>query len=164
MLVTSTDRMGKANIVTLAWSMPTSFDPPQVAISVSPQRYSHKLIEESGEFVVNVPTIEITREVLLCGRTTGRRHDKFKEASLTALPAKKVRAPIIKECVAHLECKLVQKMTTGDHTIFIGEVLAAQANEGVFNNRFNLSKVRLLYHLGEDNFTTISTEVTTPRL
>ncbi len=144
--------------------MPTSFDPPLVAISVSPRRYSHRLIEETKEFVVNVPTIEIARETLFCGRVSGRKHDKFKETPLTALPAKKVKAPIIKECVAHLECKLVQKVATGDHTVFVGEVLAAHANEGVFDNKFNISKVSPIYHLGGDDFATLSSEVVTPRL
>jgi len=71
-MVSCTDKTGEANTVTLAWSMPTSFDPPLVAIGVSPRRYSHRLIEETKEFVVNVPTIEIARETLLCGRVSGR--------------------------------------------------------------------------------------------
>jgi flavin reductase (DIM6/NTAB) family NADH-FMN oxidoreductase RutF len=163
-MVSCIDRTGKANIVTLAWSMPTSFDPPLVAISVSPRRYSHKLIEETKEFVVNVPTIEIARETLFCGRVSGRTHDKFEEAPLTALPAKRVQAPIIKECVAHLECRLVQKIPTGDHTIFVGEILAAHVNEGVFDGKFDISKVNPIYHLGGDDFATLSSEVVTPRL
>ena len=80
------------------------------------------------------------------------------------MPAKKVQAAIIKECVAHLECKLVQKITTGDHTIFIGEVLAAHVNEGVFDDRFNIAKVNPIYHLGGDDFATLSPEVVTPHL
>ncbi len=163
-MVSCIDKTGGANIVTLAWSIPTSSDPPLVAISVSPRRYSHRLIEGTKEFVVNVPTIEIARETLFCGRVSGREHEKFKEAPLTALPAKKVQAPIIKECVAHLECKLVQKITTGDHTIFIGEVLVAHVNEGVFDDKFDISKVNPIYHLGGDDFATLSSEVVTPRL
>lgn len=163
-LVSCIDKTGEANIVTLAWSMPTSFDPPLVAISVSPRRYSHRLIEETKEFVINVPTIETARETLFCGRVSGRKHDKFKEAPLTALPAKKVQAPLIKECAAHLECKLVQKITTGDHTIFIGRVLAATVNEGVFDGKFKISRVNPIYHLGGDDFATLSDEVVTPRL
>ncbi len=163
-MVSCTDKAEKTNIITLAWSMPTSSNPPLVAISVAPQRYSHGLIEETKEFVVNVPTIEIVKETLFCGRRSGREHDKFKETPLTALRAKKVQAPIIKECVAHLECKLVQKITTGDHTIFVGEVLAAHANEGVFNDKFNISKVSPIYHLGGDDFATLSSEVITPSL
>ncbi|MDH5782564.1 MAG: flavin reductase [Candidatus Bathyarchaeota archaeon] len=63
-----------------------------------------------------------------------------------------------------MECKLVQKIATGDHTIFIGEVLAAHVNEGVFDNKFNISKVNPIYHLGGDDFATLSSEVVTPPL
>ncbi|MFQ6074000.1 MAG: flavin reductase family protein [Candidatus Bathyarchaeia archaeon] len=163
-MVSCIDKTGEANIITLAWSMPTSAKPPLVAISVSPRRYSHRLIAENKEFVVNIPTIEIARETLFCGRISGRKCDKFKEAPFTTLPARKVQAPLIKECVAHLECKLVQEVTTGDHTIFIGEVLAAHVNEGVFDGKFDISKVNPIYHLGGDDFATLSSEVVTPRL
>lgn len=155
-LVTCRDKTGKANIITLAWSMPTSHDPPMVVISVSPKRRSHRIIEETGEFVVNVPTMEIAREALFCGRISGTECDKFKEAPLTPLPAKKVRSPIIKECVAHLECKLVQQVTTGDHTLFIGEVLAAYVNDGTFIRTFKIKKIKPIYHVGGNDFATIS--------
>ena len=161
-LVTCTDKVGKANIITLAWSMPTSFDPCMVAISIAPKRLSHKMIEETGEFVVNVPTMKIVKQTLFCGRISGKRCDKFKEAHLTPLPAKKVRSPIIKECVAHLECKLVQKIATGDHTLFIGEVLKAYVNKGIFTKSFNIKKVKHILHMGGDDFATTSPEIVSP--
>jgi flavin reductase (DIM6/NTAB) family NADH-FMN oxidoreductase RutF len=161
-LVTCTDKTGRANIITLAWSMPTSADPPMVAISVAPKRLSHQMIEETEEFVVNVPTMKIVRETLFCGRISGIECDKFKKAPLTPLPAKKVRSPIIKECVAHLECKLVKTMPTGDHTLFIGEVLTAYANEGTFSKTFNIRKIKPIYHMGGDDFATITAKVVSP--
>jgi flavin reductase (DIM6/NTAB) family NADH-FMN oxidoreductase RutF len=161
-LVTCTDKTGKVNIITLAWSMPTSREPPMVVISVAPTRFSHHMIEKTGEFVVNVPTAEIVKETLFCGRVSGSECDKFKEAPLTPLPAKRVHSPIIKECVAHLECKMVQQVTTGDHTLFIGEVLAAYVNEGIFNKTFNVKKVKPIYHIGDDNFSTLSSRVFSP--
>ncbi len=163
-LVTCSDSLGKANIVTLAWSMPTSFNPPMVVIGVSLERHSHKLIQETGEFVINIPTMKIVRKTLLCGRMTGKEYDKFREVHLTPVPAKMVNPPIIKECVAHLECKLRRKMATGDHTLFVGEVLTAYANEGLFDERFDLEKVKLVYHAGGDDFVTLAPEVITPRL
>jgi len=162
-LVTCIDKTGKANIITLAWSMPTSIDPPMVVISIAPKRYSHKLIEETGEFVVNVPTMKIVKKTLFCGRISGKKCDKFKEAPLTAAPAKKVRSPIIIECVAHLECKLVQTISTGDHTLFVGEVVAAYVKRGVFTKTFNVKKVKPVFHMGGDSFVTILPEVVTPR-
>lgn len=163
-LVSCVDRAGKANIITLAWSMPASIHPPLLVISIAPKRYSHKLIEETKEFVVNVPTMDILKETLICGRKTGRIYDKFKETRLTPLPAKTVQPPIIKECVAHLGCKLHQQITTGDHTLFVGEILAAYADEGIFNGKYNLREVKPVYHMGGDDFTTLVPEIITPRI
>lgn len=161
-LVTCADKTGRANIITLAWSMPTSFDPPMVAISIAPKRLSHKMIEETGEFVVNVPTMKIVKQTLFCGRISGTKCDKFKEAPLTPVPARKVRSPIIKECVAHLECRLVRQIATGDHTLFIGEVLTAYVNKGVFTKSFNIKKVKPIFHMGGDDFATVSPEIVSP--
>src|SRR3990170_7394159 len=110
--------------------MPTSINPPMVAISVAPERYSHQLIQETKKFVVNISSIDILSETLLCGRTTGRKNDKFAEAKLTPSPAKLVKPPIVNECTAHLECRLSHQIMTGDHTLFVGTVFAAYANEG----------------------------------
>lgn len=133
-----------------------------VAISIAPKRLSHRMIKKTGEFVINVPTMKIVKQTLFCGRISGIKCDKFKEAPLTAAPAKKVRAPIIKECVAHLECKLVQTIPIGDHTLFVGEVVAAYVNRGVFKKTFNVKKVKPIFHMGGDSFVTISPEVVTP--
>ena len=163
-LVSCKGKRGKINIITLAWSMPTSIRPPMLAISVAPKRLSHKMIMGTKEFVVNVPTMDIVKETLFCGRRTGRQLDKFKETGLTPLKAKKVKPPIIKECVAHLECRLSQQVTAGDHTIFVGEILAAYVNKGVFDGTYNLNKVKPIYHLGGDSFAALSPKVTTPKL
>ena len=156
-LVTSVGKEGKPNIITLAWTMPTSFDPPLVAISVAGKKFSHKLIEESGEFVINIPPRGLLKQVVFCGSTSGRSVDKFKEADLTPLPSEKVRPPRIKECVAHLECKLVEKFQTGDHTVFVGEVVASSADEGAFDEELvlNSDKVEPLLQLGGDYYVTI---------
>lgn len=164
-MVSCVDRAGKANIITLAWSMPTSFHPPMLAVSISPKRYSHQLIEETKEFVVNVPTMDILKETLICGRISGRGYDKFREAGLTPLPAKMVRPPIISECVAHLACKLRQKITAGDHTLFIGDVLTAYANERAFERgKVALKRVKPVYHVGGDDFVVLSPEVISPSI
>lgn len=163
-LVSCADKAGKANIITIAWSTPLSVDPPLVAVSIAPTRYSHRLIEETKEFAVNVPTMNIVRETLFCGRRTGRIHDKFKEAKLTPVPSKALRCPVIKECIAHLECKVHQQITAGDHTLFIGRVLAAYANEKIFDRRFDLQKTKLIFHCGEDDFVTLASDIVTPQL
>lgn len=163
-LVSCVGRAGKPNIITLAWAMPASINPPLVAIGVVPRRYSYSLIKETKEFVVNIPTMEILRETLFCGRKSGRYCDKFKEADLTPLPAKKVKPPIIKECVAHLECRLHRQFKTGDHTIFVGEVIEAYANKEVFTDMYNLEKARMIFHVGGDDFATLEPKVFKPKL
>jgi flavin reductase (DIM6/NTAB) family NADH-FMN oxidoreductase RutF len=159
-LTTSVDKNGKPNIITLSWAMPTSSDPPLVTISVGMQRYSHELIAGCEEFVVNIPPISILDKVKLCGSRSGRVADKFMEAGLTSISSKKVMPPRIKECVAHLECKLVGKFQTGDHTIFVGRVVAASVDGAAFDNKGNIMNLKLfkpIFHLGGDSFST-STE------
>ena len=152
------------NIITLAWTTPISRHPPLLLLGMAPKRYSHELIAGPKEFVVNIPTVDIVKETLFCGRRTGRIHDKFAETGLTPLPAKMIRPPIIKECVAHLECKLHQQISMGDHTLFVGEVQTAYVNEGVFNGKFDLEKVKLIYHAGGDDFATLAPEIVSPSL
>ncbi|MCP8307620.1 MAG: flavin reductase family protein [archaeon] len=143
-LITCIDSSGKPNIIPVAWTMPISFNPPMVAISIALTRYSHKLIKETREFVINIPTKELVKHIDYLGSVSGKDVDKFKASNLTALPAKKVKPPLIGECVAHIECELVSKLDTGDHTIFIGKVVAAQANEDAFKNYYDLDNVKIV--------------------
>jgi flavin reductase (DIM6/NTAB) family NADH-FMN oxidoreductase RutF len=144
--------------------MPTSINPPLVAISIAPRRHSHTLIEEIMEFVVNVPTMNVLKATLFCGRKSGRDYDKFKETSLASLPARKVKPPIIKECAAHLECKLHSQFTTGDHTIFVGEIIEAYADKEAFTDKYNLKNARMIFHLGGNEFATLGSRVFKPKL
>lgn len=120
---------GKRSICPLGWKMNTSISPPMMAISVAPSRFTHELIVKSGEFVLAWPGEDLAEETLFCGTNSGRNVDKFKETGLTPVKGEFVNAPLIKECIANLECKLVGQLTTGDHTIFVGEILAVWVNE-----------------------------------
>jgi len=163
-LVSCVGKDGKPNIITLAWAMPTSINPPLVAVSIAPRRYSHKLIEETGEFVVNIPTMDILDATFYCGLVSGKDHDKFKGADLTPMPAKKVKPPIIGECVAHLECKLHSKFPTGDHTIFVGEIVEAYANKECFSEAgYDLEKARMIFHLSGNEFATLQPKIYKPK-
>ncbi|MCW4045082.1 MAG: flavin reductase family protein [Candidatus Bathyarchaeota archaeon] len=161
-LVSCVGKAGKPNVTTLAWTMPTSNEPPLVAISVSPKRHSHTLIEESQEFVINIPTLELLQSVYACGSFSGRSFDKFKKANLTPMLAKKVKAPIIRECIAHLECTVENQIASGDHTVFVGKVAAAYANPGVFTESYNLQNARMLYHAGGNNFVVLDPKTYKP--
>jgi len=140
---TCVDAQGLGNIIPLGWFMPTSFDPPMCAISVGHARYSHKLISESGEFVVAFPAKGYEKDVLLCGTNSGRDIDKFARSRFTAVAAKKVHAPLIQECLVNLECRVAGTLETGDHTIFSGEIVAAHVND---------SAGRRIYNMGDFKF------------
>jgi flavin reductase (DIM6/NTAB) family NADH-FMN oxidoreductase RutF len=151
-LVSCIGKAGKPNITTMAWAMPTSANPPLIAISLAPGRHSHSLIEESQEFIVNIPTLELLQAVLACGAFSGRSFDKFKKANLTAMPGKKVKAPAIRECIAHIECTVEDQFKTGDHTVFVGKIVEAYADMGVFTESYDLKKAKMLFHAGGNNF------------
>jgi flavin reductase (DIM6/NTAB) family NADH-FMN oxidoreductase RutF len=123
----------EANIITLGMYMPISSRPPLVCIGVAPQRYSYRLIEETGEFVVNSPPISLEKEMHYCGVESGRRVNKWEETGLTPVPGLKVETPLIEECFGHLECKVVESYVLGDHTLFVGEVVSASADEEVLS-------------------------------
>ena len=161
-LVSCVGKNSKPNITTMAWAMPTSIDPPLLAISLSPKRHSHTLIEESQEFIVNIPTLELLQAVIACGSFSGRSFDKFKKANLTPMPGKKVKAPAIRECIAHLECTVNDQFTTGDHTVFVGKIVEAYADMGVFAESYDLKKTRMLYHAGGNNFAILDPKIYKP--
>lgn len=153
-LVTSAYKQHK-NIITLAWQMPVSHRPMLIAIAVHKEHFSHELIQKSREFGINVPHRNLIREVHLCGIISGREVDKFQYANLPPQPAKHIKAPLIKECVAHLECKVKKIYPGGDHSIFVGTVLRALAERDVFNGKFLMldkTKYQTLHHLGEDRY------------
>jgi flavin reductase (DIM6/NTAB) family NADH-FMN oxidoreductase RutF len=124
-LVTSVDKAGTPNIITLGEIYNLSIRKPViVGIGIAPARYSHQLICECREFVVNLPRASMLKQVLGCGEVSGRSHDKFALTGLTPLPARRVRPPLIAECPVNLECRLLEDPETiGDHDLFKGEVL-----------------------------------------
>ena len=135
----------KDNISTLAWSTPTSVRPEMAAISVNNSSLSFDFILETEEFVINIPSIDMKDKVLFCGTASGRTTDKFTETGFTAIPAEKVKPKLIKECIANIECELSGSIKTGDHTMFIGEIVAFRRNSE--------NKQKTLIDLGGRNFT-----------
>ncbi|MFQ6091787.1 MAG: flavin reductase family protein [bacterium] len=153
-LITSQSE-GRPNVMTAAWQTPVSHHPPLVAVSIAPERYSHQLIKKSREFVVNVPPRVLLEKVHGCGTVSGREANKFEQYHLTPIPAAKVKAPLIKECIGHLECKLIESYEVGDHTLFMGEVLAVSVEEDLFDDfwRVDNPKAKTLHHLGGTMYT-----------
>ena len=153
-LVTTQVENGSPNIMAVAWIAPVSQVPPLVAISVGNGHYSHRLVSESGEFVVNVPSSSMASKVMVCGKVSGRDIDKFKKARLTPIPAKEVGPPLVEECIGHLECRLDHEVRVGDHTLFIGRVVKAWVEEGLFKETWRIDKEggKALHHLGGNVF------------
>ena len=123
------------NVFTLNRISSCNAEPPMLAVSVRPARYSHDLIQEHQEFVVNIPDVGMELQTDYVGVTTGRDEDKWQTAGLTPLPANSVSAPIIGECVVNLECKVVQTVHLPSHALFIAEVVYLHAKEEVLNER-----------------------------
>jgi len=157
-LVSCIGKAGKPNVTTVAWAMPTSQKPPLIAISLAPERHSHSLIEETGEFIINIPTIEMLQAVMACGTFSGRSFDKFKKTNFTPIVGKRVKAPAILECLAHIECIVEDKFQTGDHTVFVGKIVEAYADTGIFSDSYDIKRVHMVYHGGGNNFYTLDTK------
>ena len=121
----------RPNIITLAWVGTVCSEPPMVGIAVRPSRHSHSLIREVGQFVVNLPTADLLEALDRCGTVSGRDNDKFALCGLTPLPAARVRVPLIAECPVHLECEVRQTVSLGSHDLFLGEILAVQAEDAL---------------------------------
>ena len=127
--------------------MPISHNPPLITIGVSPRRYSHKLIEETREFVVNVPNQDLVEQTVFCGSASGRNIDKFKESGLTPVTAEAVEPPLVEECAGHLECRVVEIFKMESHDLLICEVVRALAREDFFDGRWIPEKFHTLHYL-----------------
>lgn len=119
----------KDNIITLAMCHVFSFRPPLMGVGIGPRRFSHGLFKESKDFAVNVPDKSMLRAVEICGSKSGRKVDKFEAAGLTREKPAKITAPLIAECPVNIECVKVKEVDAGDHTWFIGEIVAARRDD-----------------------------------
>jgi flavin reductase (DIM6/NTAB) family NADH-FMN oxidoreductase RutF len=140
----------KPNIISLAWVGTVSSAPPAVSIGVRPERFSHGLIVDVGEFVINLPRSDQVQIVDYCGNVSGRNVDKWAACGLTAAPANKVRTPLIAECPVALECRVMHRLPLGAHDLFIGEVLSVQVDEEVLDvhGRLDHGRVDPLAYVG----------------
>ena len=141
-MVSVADKEGNPNIITVAWAGTVCTNPPMVSISVRPERYSYHMIDETGEFVINLTTEKLAYATDYCGVRSGKDMDKFKELHLTPEKAEYVNAPLIEESPVNIECKVVKKETPGSHHIFLAEVKAVHVDDAYMDQkgRFALEK------------------------
>ncbi len=142
----------KSNIITIAWAGTICSDPPMVSISVRKERFSHDLIEESGEFVINLVNEELTAACDWCGVRSGRDHDKFGEMKLTEYVSDFMKTPAIAESPVNIYCKVTKKEELGSHDMYLAEVVGVTVSEKYMDDkgRFDLSATGLVaYSHGE---------------
>jgi len=155
-LVSCNDEKGNTNLITLAWHTPISRNPPLYGISVSPKRHSYSLIKKSKEFAINFMPYSEVEAAHFCGTHSGRNTDKLCRTGLTLIPSQALTAPLIKEGYAHLECELIKTTTLGDHTLFVGKVVAVSADENAFEkNLLRTDRVHPIYYIGQNQYTTL---------
>jgi flavin reductase (DIM6/NTAB) family NADH-FMN oxidoreductase RutF len=121
----STAHHGRANIMAMSWHTMLEFEPPLVACVVSNRNFTFRTLKATKECVINIPTVELARKVVACGNSSGREVDKFAAFKLTPVAASQVQAPLIAECYASLECKVVDTRAVPKYCLFILEVLKA---------------------------------------
>ena len=119
----TTSMKGRNNIMTLSWHTMVEFEPPTVACVLGDGDYTFSILKKTRECVINIPTLELAPQVVACGNASGRGIDKFEQFGLTAKAANTVAAPIIDECYASLECKVVDTQLVNKYGMFILEVL-----------------------------------------
>ena len=134
------------NVLTAAWTGIVCSEPPMTYVSIRPERYSHHMSLERGEFVINLPTQAIVRATDLCGVKSGRDGDKFALAGLTAEPSALVAAPGIGECPVSLECRVREVLHLGRHDMFLSDIVAVDVDPGYVDEKgaLHLEKAGLL--------------------
>ena len=144
-MLLTTARKGRANVMTQSWHTMIEFEPPMVACVVSNRNFTFNTLKATKECVINIPTVELAEKVVACGNSSGRKVDKFETIGLTPLAASRVRPPLIAECYANLECRVVDTREVNRYGLFVLEVLKAWIDPA-------RKHPRTIHHLGKGAF------------
>ena len=149
-LAVSLDKKGTPNVMGVGWWCYLSAKPKLLGIAVAPERYTHECLMNSMEFTLNFPSKEIALEAWKCGQVSGRQINKIAQFGLRTKPSKLVRAPLLADSTAAFECKVKDRNKVGDHTFFVGEIVACHGDldkkEHLYTQLF--SKVVSISHDG----------------
>jgi flavin reductase (DIM6/NTAB) family NADH-FMN oxidoreductase RutF len=154
-VMVTTARKGRANIMTQSWHTMMDFEPPLVGCIIDEHSFTFGLLKATRECVINIPTVELASKVMRCGNLSGRKVDKFKALGFTPVPAARVKPPLVDECYASLECKLVDARLANRYNFFILEVLKAWVDPA-------RKDPRTLHHRGRGNFMVAGRTLTLP--
>jgi flavin reductase (DIM6/NTAB) family NADH-FMN oxidoreductase RutF len=141
----TTAEAGRPNVMPMSWHTMIEFEPPLVGCVVSNRNHSFRALCATRECVINVPTADLAPQVVRCGNATGRAVDKFRAFGLTPLPASRVKPPLVAECYASLECRVVDARWVRKYGLFVLEVVKAWIDP-------SRRRPRTLHHLGRGDF------------
>ena len=142
---------GRTNIMTMTWVTPISVNPALVAAAVTPSSLTHKYIAESGEFVLNIPDLGLLREVHICGTYSGRGLDKMRVLHMATAASQMVKPLVLLDCIAAIECQVLDRRQAGDRILFIAEIVCAAAEPDRFGDHW-LDAAHTLHHIGGDRY------------
>lgn len=152
-IVTTVNNNGEINAAPFSFTMPVSMNPPLIAFASVTTHHTYKNIDETGEFVVNIPNEDILKELWITGEKFPQEVNEIEKAGLTQIPSKRVTPPKIKECIASIECKVKWIKKAGDHDVIIGESLYVEVQENILKDGLlYVEKVKPILHLGGINF------------
>lgn len=148
----------QVDVMPAIWVSPVSRTPPLVGVAVQPSRYTHDMIRFGEEFALNIPGRDLMNHVHYFGVVSGREVNKLELARLPTFKAQKVAAPLIEGCLAYIECGLEDALRLGDHTLFVGRVVAVQAERDAFDETWTLSDpdYKPLHYLGIDRYAVLA--------
>lgn len=155
-VLVSSAHEGKMNVMAAAWSMPLDFSPPKVAVVIDRNTLTRRLVEESREFALNIPSRALAKATLAVGTVSGREVDKFDKYGLATFAAEKIRAPLLEGCLGWLECRVIPEPQIQErYDLFLGEVVAAWADSSAFRGGhwfFDDEKPRSIHYIAGGNF------------
>lgn len=145
LVLVTTAYHGKSNVMTMGFHMMVQHDPPLIAFIIGPWDFSYKALVETKECVIAIPGVDLMEKTVDIGNCSGADIDKFKEFNLDTLHAEKVKAPLIKQCLANIECKIVNTQLSGKYNLFVAEAAKAWINS-------DRREQRIFHHKGDGTF------------
>lgn len=154
------------NIFPVAWTMPLRKAPPMLAILSGKSHFSYKFIKKTGEFGLNIPDKSIAKEVIKSGKISGKDvGDKFKHTGLTPISSSKIKAPLIEEAIARMECRVSQVTDMGSSAILIAQIIRVEVRSDCYNDgKWDFSQgLELIHHMGGNEFAISDHSITVQR-
>ncbi len=143
-LAVTLDKRERPNIMGLSWWMFTSWSPLMIAVSIGHPRYTHECLEHHKEFVLCFPSEGQEKDAWICGTKSGKAIDKFKDTGFKAIPSKTIKTPTIDGVTVSFECKIVDQAETGDHTVYIADVVAMRGNPEKIMHLYSIHYTKLI--------------------